>query len=332
MSEDDSGFVRVGGPALSVVLVVGDLRSRAEECLRSILRQESADRIEVLLFDVAKPTAKTVAGSDHPSVRVISLPPETSFARARAEGVRRAHAPFVAFLEEHCRVREGWIDALLSAHAGPWEGVGGEVHNGNPETPRSETIALMTYGSWLPPAERDEDAAHLPGHNASFRRDRLLEFGEELDLLLISDINLHRRLRLAGGRLLLDPAVKFEHINPTGLASLARGYFLWHRLYGYSRARVFRWPARRRFLYMVLTPVIPFYFLLRLYREIRGSRPDLLGRFRRGLPLIWTSQMFCAIGQGFGLLFGPGDALERFTQFELNEPRPVVSRIQETSR
>lgn len=332
MSEDNSGFGLGDTPALSVVLVVGDLRTRAEECLRTILRQESADRIEVLLFNLAKPTAETVAGSDHPSVRVISLPPETPFASARAEGVRRARAPFVAFLEEHCRVREGWIDALLAAHAGPWAGVGGEVHNGNPDTPMSETIALMTYACWLPPADRDEDATHLPGHNASFRRDRLLEFGEELELLLVSDINLHRRLRLAGERLLLDPAVKFEHINPTGLSSLVRGDFLWHRLYGWSRARVFRWPAQRRFLYVVLAPVIPLYFLLRLHRELRRFRPDLLERFRRGLPLIWVAQMFCAVGQGFGLLFGPGDALKRFTRFELNEPRPVISRLQETSR
>lgn len=331
MPEDESGFVPGETPALSVVLVVGDLRSRAEECLRSILRQESAGRIEVLLFDVARPNAEAVAGSDHPSVRVIALAPETAFASARAEGVRRARAPFVAFLEEHCRVRAGWIDALLAAHAGPWAGVGGEVHNGNPGTPRSETIALMTYGPWVPPAERDEDAAHLPGHNASFRRDRLLEFGEELELLLVSDINLHRRLRMAGERLLLDPAVKFEHINPTGIASLARGYFLWHRLYGWSRARVFRWPARRRFLYVVLAPVIPLYFLFRLHRQIRRSRPDLLGLFRRGVPLIWVAQMFSAIGQGFGLLFGPGDALKQFTWFELNEPRPVVSRLEGSS-
>src|SRR5262245_14489301 len=178
-------------PRLSVVLVVGDLRTRAEECLASLLRQASADQMEVLLFDVAKIPARPLAGSDHPSVRRIPLPPGTPFTNARAEGVRRARAPYVAFLEEHCRVRAGWIDALLAAHAGPWAGVGGEVHNGNGETPRSETIALMTYGTWVPVAQRDEDATHLPGHNASFRRDRLLEFGEELDLLLVSDINLH---------------------------------------------------------------------------------------------------------------------------------------------
>ena len=332
MPDDSSGVGLGETPALSVVLVVGDLRSRAEECLRSVLRQESAGRVEVLLLDVAKRAAQRVEGSDHPSVRVIPLAPETPFAAARAEGVRRARGPYVAFLEEHCRVGEGWIEAVLEAHAGPWAGVGGEVHTGNPGTPWSETIALMTYESWLPPAERDEDAAHLPGHNASFRRDRLLEFGEELDLLLVSDINFHRRLRLAGERLLLDPAVKFEHFNPTGAASLARGYFLWHRLYGWSRARVFRWPARRRLLYIVLSPAIPFYFLARLHRKLRRHRPDLLGRFWRGVPLIWMLQMFCAVGQGFGLAFGPGDAVRRFTRFELNEPRPVVSGVPGTLR
>jgi hypothetical protein len=107
MADDSSGLVRSDTHALSVVLVVGDLRIRAEECLRTILRQESADSIEVLLFDVAKPTAKAVAGSDHPSVRVISLPPETAFATARAEGVRRARAPYVAFLRSIAGFRRG---------------------------------------------------------------------------------------------------------------------------------------------------------------------------------------------------------------------------------
>ncbi len=326
MFEEISGSVPARAPALSVVLVVGDLRSRGEECLRTLLREESAGRIEVLLMDVAAAPAPAIAGSGHPSVRAIPLPAYTPYASARAEGVRRARAPFVAFLEEHCRVRPGWIDALLAAHAGPWAGVGGEVHNGNPDAPMSETIALMNYGPWLPPAIRDEDAGHLPGHNSSFRRERLLEFGEELELLLVSDINLHRRLRFAGERLLLDPAVKFEHINETGLASLSRGYFLWHRLYGWSRATVFRWAAWRRLLYVALAPAIPVYFLLRLLRQIRRRRPDLLSRFCRGVPLIWAAQMVSAIGQGFGLLFGPGDAVRRFTRFELNEPRPMGPR------
>lgn len=309
-------------PELSIVLVVGALRGRAEECLRSVLREEASRRVEVLVMDLAQAIAPPLAAADHPSVRTLALEPGTAYASARAEGVRRARAPVVAFLEEHCRMKPGWIEAVLAAHSGPWAGVGGEVHNGNPRAAMSATIALMNYAPWLPPARRDEDAAHLPGHNSSFLRDRLLAFGPELDLLLVSDINLHRRLRLAGERLLLDPAVRFEHINETGFGSLARGYYLWHRLYGWSRARVFRWPLWRRFFYIAVAPAIPFYFLVRQYREIRRLRPDLIPAFARGLPLIWAAQTISAFGQAVGLLFGAGDTASRFTRFELNEPRP----------
>jgi GT2 family glycosyltransferase len=308
-------------PALSIVLVVGDLRTRAHGCLASLLAQDSASRAEILLVDLSRDPSEKIPGSDDVLVREIRLPPDTSYASARAEAVRRARAPYVAFLEEHCRAKPGWLRALLSAHQGPWAGVGGEVHNGNPDARMSEAIALMNYASWLPPAARNEDAAHIPGHNSSFRRERLLQFGQELELLLVSDINLHRRLRAAGERLLLDPSVKFEHINETGLSSLSRGYFLWHRLYGWSRSRVFRWSPARRLLYIVVAPMIPIYFLVRLFRELRRGRQDLLARFRRAIPLIWTAQMVSALGQACGLLFGPGDAARRFTRFELNEQR-----------
>lgn len=310
-------------PELSIVLVVGGLRSRAEECLRSVLRQDSSRRVEIVVMDLAAGTAAPIAGADRAPVRILPLSPQTSYARARAEGVQRARAPIVAFLEEHCRVRPGWVEAILAAHAGPWAGVGGEVHNGNPGAAMSPTIALMNYAPWLPPARRDEDAAHLPGHNSSFRRERLLAFGPELELLLVSDINLHRRLRAEGERLLLDPSVAFEHINETGFRSLARGYYLWHRLYGWSRARVFRWSLSRRALYIVLAPAIPFYFLVRQYRQIRRMRPDLTRAFLLGLPLMWAAQTVSALGQAFGLLFGVGRTAERFTRFELNEPRPA---------
>ena len=309
-------------PELSIVLVVGALRSRAEECIRSVLEEEASRRVELLVIDLARDRAPALAGERHPSVRIIALPPDTSYAAARAEGVRRSAAPVVAFIEEHCRVRPGWIEAVLAAHRGSWAGVGGEVHNGNPRASMSEAIALMNYAQWLPPARRDEDAVHLPGHNSSFKRDRLVAFGPGLDLLLVSDINLHRRLRAQGGRLLLDPAVAFEHVNETGFGSLARGYYLWHRLYGWSRARVFRWPAWRRLLYVALAPAIPFYFLARQYREVRRHRPDLVGAFVKGIPLVWAAQTVSAFGQAIGLLFGAGDTASRFTRFELNEPRP----------
>ncbi len=121
-----------GSPELSIVLVVGALRARAEDCLRSVLGERASHRVEVLVIDLVRGAAPPLAGEKHPSVRIVPLASDTPYATARAEGVRRAGAPVVAFLEEHCRVKPGWIEAVLAAHAGPWAGVGGEVHTGTP--------------------------------------------------------------------------------------------------------------------------------------------------------------------------------------------------------
>src|ERR1700730_9862169 len=139
-------------PELTVVLVVGERRERAAAALASVLAQDGA-AIEVVVCDCA-PHAPPL--SSHPAVRRIALPPDTTYAAAKALGVRLAAAPVVAFLEEHCRVYAGWAAALVAAHRGPWAGVGAEVHNATPGVPLSRTVALMNYHPWLPPAPRRE--------------------------------------------------------------------------------------------------------------------------------------------------------------------------------
>jgi GT2 family glycosyltransferase len=307
-------------PELSVLLVVGERRDRAARCLASVLAQEAVDRIEMLLLDCAPGEPPPLPGSDHPAVRTVRLPSDTRFAAAKARGVRRAAAPVVAFLEEHCRVHPGWAAALLAAHSGPAAAVGAEVHNGNPEVPLSRVVALMNYHPWLPPAPRAEHRM-LPGHNSSFKRAVLLAYGDDLEGLLVAEIVLHLRLHRDGHTLLLAPEARFEHINESSLGSIIRGYFLFHRCYGPCRARFLGWSGARRALYVAATPLIPFYFLARLSLVLARRRPRLLPAALVASPTILVAQLASAAGQAAGLLLGPGDAEARFTHFELNEYR-----------
>jgi hypothetical protein len=307
-------------PDLSVLLVVGERRDRAEHALASVLAQSAIDRMEVLLFDCAPGDPLPLPGSGHPAVRVRRLPPDILFSAAKVLGVRTATAPVIVFLEEHCRAQAGWAEALIEAHRGPWAGIGAEVHNGNPGEAVSRTVALMNYHPWLPPAARAEHRM-LPGHNSSFKRDVLLSYGDRLDDLMRAEIVLHLRLHLDGHRLLLEPAARFEHINESNLPSIVRGYFLWHRCYGPMRARAFGWSRARRLLYIVTAPAIPVYFLLRLALVLSRNRPELLGRALAATPRILVAQLASAAGQAFGLAFGIGDAEARFSLFEMNEPR-----------
>jgi hypothetical protein len=301
--------------ALTVILIAGRLRERAAGALRSVLAQDCMAEVEVLLVDLE--------GNDwppHPSLRVIRMPADTTYSAARLRGIHEAQAPVVAFLEEHCRVHAGWAAALIRAHEGPYAAVGAEVHNGNPEVRLSRTIALMNYNPFLPPAVRRE-VPLLPGHNSSFKRDVLLSYGDDLEMLLRAEVCLYIRMHGDGHRMLLEPAAKFEHLNETRLGSIARGYFLWHRCYGPIRARVFRWSFARRLLYVVATPLIPFYYLGRLTLVLAKTRPRLIAQAWLAAPEILFAQLASAAGQAVGLVFGMGDAEQRFTSYELNEPR-----------
>ncbi len=307
-------------PELTIILVVGERRDRAVGALGSVLAQDAVDRLEVLLLDLAPGEPPPLPDSDHPAVRTVKLPPDTLFSAAKAHGVRLAAAPAVAFVEEHVRVHPGWAQALIEAHKGPWAGVGAEVHNGNPEVALSRTIQVLNYLWWLPPAPRAEFDM-LPGHNSSFKRDVLLAYGAELDELLRAEIVLHTRLRRDGHRLLVEPAARLSHINESSFASAARGRFLWNRLYGRMRARVFGWSRRRRIFYVAATPLIPFYTLARLALYALRHRPHLLPRLLAGSPFLLAVQLASVTGHSMGLLFGMGRAEARFSWFEMNEYR-----------
>lgn len=309
-------------PGMSVLLAVGERRDRAVHALASVLAQSAVDRLEVLLLDCAPGDPPPLPGSDHPAVRTVRLPPDVLFSAAKAHGVRIASAPVVAFLEEHCRALPGWAEALIEAHRGPWAGVGAEIRMGNPEVPVSHLVSVLNYHLWLPPARRAEHDM-LPGHNASFKRDLLLAYGDELEDLLRAEIVLHGRLRRDGHRLLLEPAARVAHLNESTLGSIVRGRFLWNRCYGPSRARTFGWSAGRRLLYVVATPLIPFYALAKIVRTLSRTRPEALSTVLRWLPLFLAAHLATAAGQAMGLLFGRGDAEARFTLFELNEPRAL---------
>ena len=313
-------------PALSAVLVVGARRDRVGACLERLLAQEGVERLEVVLVDLGAGSYPPVPGSDHPAIRTLPLPPATLFGEARAHGVRAARAPLVGFLEEHSRPRPGWAAALLRAFAEPWAAVGPVMFNANPGVGRSDATCLMSYGLFFPPQTAGE-VPILPGHNSAYRREVLLGYGDELPRLLANDNVLMGVLRGDGHRLFLEPAMGVEHLNEASLASASPGYFAYHRCYGDSRSARFGWPWWRRLAYVVLTPVIPLYYLLRFGGRLRRRRSPSFGVLVRHAAFIYAAQLVCAAGQAVGLLFGPGAAERRFTDYELTAPRPLASEV-----
>jgi hypothetical protein len=291
--------------------------------MHSILHQSSIERLDVLLVDCSLPGTPALAGSEHPSVRTIHLPREgTTMAQARAEGVRRARAPLVAFLDEHSFALAGWMEAIVEAHRGPWAAVGGEIYNMSSAVGLADPIYLMGHGQWLPPATRGE-VDLLPSHDTCYKREVLLGYGDALEDLLMAEPALMWRLRADGHRLLLDPNVKSMHgytVNPLTWVA----FFCWSRCLGYARAtylgRSFGW----RLLHALLAPVLPWARAVRLFYYLARRHPAHLPTFAVGLPAIIVAQYAASLGEALGLLFGKGNAEVLFTQSHLRGLRLVA--------
>lgn len=310
-------------PDLTAIVVVGARRQYAAVCLQSLLEQGLGDRLEILLMDLAPPGAPPVLHADAVPVRRIVLPSTTLFAEARAAAVGLARAPIVAFLEEHTFALPGWAAAVLAAHRGPWAAVGTQVVLGNPGWGRSDLIGLLNYGHFFAPLERGE-SRRIAGHNATFKVAALRALGEDLPLLLGSDIVLHQRLLALGHRFFIEPAAAVAHRNESDLRSIGRGIFLWYRCYGPLRAREGRWSWARRLLYVLAAPAIPLYYLAHHVPFVCRERKQGWPLVVRNLPFVFALQLCGALGQAVGLMRGAGSAPQRFTLYELTEPRGPV--------
>jgi Glycosyl transferase family 2 len=305
-------------PLLAVVLVVGDPATRRglERTMHSIRHQCLIDRMEVLIVDCSAPGTPALKGSEHPSVRTIQLPRDrTTMAQARAEGVRRARSPLIAFLDEHSFALAGWAETLVEAHRGPWAAVGGEIYNLSSARGFADPIYLMGHGPWLPPAERGE-VNLLPSHDTCYKREVLLGYGDDLPDLLMAEPVMMWRLRADGYRLFLEPNVKSMHgytVNPLTWVA----FFSWSRCLGYARARYLGWPTSRKLGHALLAPVLPWIRAVRIFGYLLRRHPARLPTFLAGAPVIVLAQYAASLGEALGLLFGKGNAEVLFTQSHL---------------
>jgi hypothetical protein len=309
---------------VSVVLLVGELRKRSADALRSVLAQDGLGEAEVILVDAGLATHGPLEGSEHEAVRTVQPPPQATFGQMRGLGARAARGPIVAFLEDHVVAKPGWLKAIAAAFQGPWAAVGAEVENANPSVGISRVINVINYARWSPPMDRGESDM-LAGNNIAYRRAALLNHQDHLDELLLCDTVMQWRLAADGGRLFAEPSVAIRHLNPTSFWTCTQSEFLYHWCFAAMRARHFGWSVWQRLRYTVLSPAVPWLRFFRALRLARHKHSESVGVTLRGAILVLWLFHAAALGQVLGLTCGPGGADRRFTYFELNVPRAAAT-------
>jgi hypothetical protein len=304
-------------PVLSVV-VVTDAYETIRRTLRHIATQSIAGGIELV---VVAPRGVEI-GADEPEIaglwglQVLEIDSIESLSWARAPGIRAARAPVVVLTESHVYPEAGWAEALLAAVEEGWAVVGPGVTNANPSSALSWANLFIDYGPWIGGERRE--LVDLPGHNSAYRRDALLELGDELPELLEAEYFLHTRLRERGHGLLLEPAARIRHVNVSRLGAVLLERFNTGRRFGGARSHQFSLP--RRLLYAAGSPLIPLVRLPRILRDLErsGLRAELMPRM---LPWLVFGLVVSAYGELVGYLTGPGGSMLHLSRIELHKER-----------
>lgn len=306
-------------PLMSVVVITPDRYRTISKTIRHLRAQKICGSLEVILV---VPSAKDL-GLDETGMenflrhKIVEVGAVSSTARARVAGLLASSATIVAFAEDHAYPAPGWAEALLNRHREDWAAVGPVMSNANPRSTTSWANLLIEYAQWLDPVEGGE-RDHLPGHNCSYKREFLLEYGERLEAMMDAESILHWDLRRRGYKLYLEPKARTFHQNFSVQAPSLALRFNGGRLFASSRAR--RWPVWRRALFTCASPLIPVVRCLRITRELfRPGRPRHL--LPRLLPALIVGLVFDGAGEMAGYAFGPGRAMAKLSDMEFHRER-----------
>jgi glycosyltransferase involved in cell wall biosynthesis len=292
-------------PDLSVILVTPDCYETIRNTVRALRAQTVRDRLEIVIVAPSEQTLflveKELEGFH--SVRVIEFGAIQTLAAPRAAAIRAARAPLVALGEDHAFPNPNWAEFLINAHRQPWAAVGPVFINGNPGLMSSMGI-IMDYGRWLEPVVGGvtDDVA---GHNSSWRRDLLLEYGSALERMMQAPTILHWDLRAKGHQLYLEPAAKVRHVNISRLSSFIFDHFCGARIFAAARAQDWSWS--QRLFYVAGMPILMVRNLHAWLGHIRRTGLDR-ELFPRAWPLLLLALALWGLGEMTGYGLGMGKA------------------------
>lgn len=308
-------------PAISVILPTWDTFDAVRTTIEHLGRQTIAAQIELLICAPGADRFEVDADAVRPlhSVRVLEAGDLSATGPARAAAIRAASADVIAFTEDHSFPEPQWAEALLRAHEEPHAAVAPAVKNANPGLV-SWADLLLGYGRWVAPGRRGTMDL-LPGHNISYKRAPLLEYGDELDSLMEAETVMLWDLRRRGHTLLLEPAAVTAHTNFSRL-----GVWLdtqWHlgRVFAATRAK--SWPVPRRLVFAAASPLVPF---VRSYHTVRyGLRNGLpVSRLVAVMPVLALGLIADFVAQATGTMVGAGGSTARLAAYEFH--RAEVNR------
>jgi glycosyltransferase involved in cell wall biosynthesis len=289
-------------PPLSVVVPSVNGFPYLGECLDALA--STCPEAEVIVADCTDAATRRRVVEEWPAVKLVVFHEPTTIPALRAAGIVASSAPYVAMIEDHCVVRNGWAAGVLAAHGSGNSVVGGPIRNRATRL-RDWAAFLFEYSAYMEPVERGA-TTDLPGMNVSYDREAIAAI---VDLLEEAKWEswLHARLRERGFVLHLTPDVTIDHVKDFGILEFVAQRFHYARAYAAMRNDDL---GRRRALYAAAAPAIIPLVYARISRNVLQRRRHVR-ELVLATPLLLVYLLATALGESIGYASGGGNSLLR---------------------
>lgn len=298
-------------PQIAVVigLVSTEDRDRILETLRSLDELQGEVACEVVLTDRRRDAVSALVRRQFPEVKLIECNAGAALPEMRAIAFEATRAPLVAVTEDHCVPAAGWLEAILTAFKDQPEevaAIGGVVENGVTEAGFDWATYLCEYSYFSAPVA--EGPTHIiPGMNVVYRRSALAAMTREVLVSGFWETTVHPLLVQQGKTLLSRNAIKMHHCKKFSARLFFQQRYIYSRYYAglrFSRSQVAKRIAAA--LASIALPPLLFYRM-----SMAAFRKRLAAQFLRASPALAALVVVWSLGEIWGYMFGPGDALVR---------------------
>ena len=304
------------GPQMSVVIITPDTYGTIRRTIEYLKAQTVKDKLELVIVTQSGDGFEINPGElgGFHGFQIVSAGEIISLGQAMAAGVRSASAPVVVFSEDHVFPTPGWAEALIESHKNNRAAVGPVICNAKPENSISWADIMIGYSPWLYPSGGGE-MDHLPGHNSSYKRDILLQYGDDLGGLLEAESVLHWDLVSRGYKLYLEPEAKIYHLNFCVFPTFLKVNLYMGRTFAATRRQ--SWSRLKRTAFALGSLLIPFVRFYRIVRNYPGSI-DILKTKPQVYPILASGLVASSIGEMIGYIYGPGDSRRKALEYHFH--------------
>ncbi len=311
-------------PVITLIVSCSIFPEQLSAFMRRIEESADLEQVELILVARRGHDYRSVARAAFQAVDAVFIDAGATLNAARAQAVRRAHADIILFAEDHGHLHGPWVQHLPSLYRDPAvSAVAWTIRPGNLKTIASWTGFLVEYGWWGPGVPDGTKLSHLPGHNCSYHRSRLMDLDADLEDLLLAEGILHWHLMDQGDTLSFTTGIHSIHYEPCTLRELWLADFWYGWSFAVARQSFNRWGFGRRLLYAAaiwLKPAVRWREILRTPRDAAFFPKAIV--WRCALPITITF-LIASCGECLGHLFGRWKAPKELEKYELASDRQV---------